>query len=70
MEQCFYCGMIYHPMPVYVKDPVVKNDKPEKIHVCHFDYDPDTKDIVVNFTCRNKAKRDGYKLRKDLTPTR
>lgn len=70
MEKCFYCGMIYHPMPVYVKDPTVKNEKPEKITVCHFNLDPDTGDIEVNHICRNHAEKDGYTFRKDLTPTR
>jgi hypothetical protein len=70
MDECYYCGMQYHPMPVYTKMKNVVSDLPARINVCHLNIDPDSGDIVENHDCREEAKKDGYEFRKDLTPSR
>lgn len=70
MEQCYYCGFQYHPMPVYTRIGAA----PHRIHVCHLrviekadgeiEVDPNYRE------CAEKAEADGYVFRPDLTPSR
>lgn len=66
MDTCHYCGRRYHPMPVYTVPGA-------RIHVCHHKIvvDPKTNEIdFVDTECRERAEKEGYTYRRDLTPRR
>jgi len=76
MEECYYCGMKYHPMPVFtlmVGASATHEDcrrKPARINVCHLRV-TDAGELDQNWTeCFDKAAADGFEYRRDLTPTR
>ena len=65
MDKCHYCGMQYHPMPVYTRPG-------SRIHVCHFkvEENEDGEFDFVDTDCREQAELEGYVYRRDLTPRR
>ena len=63
MEKCHYCGYEYHPMLRATKGGKL-------ICVCEFYYDEDLEKLITKEECKKKAIADGYKLRRDLTPSR
>jgi len=67
MEKCEYCGIVYHPMTVYV----MNSASPRRGHVIHVCSDVIKKAINQPETeCYLKAESDGYIKRVDLTPKR
>uniref|UniRef100_A0A6M3JLT6 Uncharacterized protein n=1 Tax=viral metagenome TaxID=1070528 RepID=A0A6M3JLT6_9ZZZZ len=64
---CHYCGIEYHPMPHYAR---VVDEMTEHICVCHGYLDIEGEGWVPTTTCRGRAEADGYRFRRDLTPTR
>ena len=72
---CFYCGLEYHPMCVFILEARLNPDnKPRQIWACEytftFDLDGNIKNMEHGSLCFDKAIRDGYKARRDLTPSR
>lgn len=69
-ETCYYCGFSYHPMlRATLKANEHDGEKPAMIYVCEIGYDEDGS-IEVHDRCKENAVADGYKLRRDLTPSR
>jgi hypothetical protein len=66
MEKCHYCGIQYHPMPVWI-------NRVTRIHVCTIRIVLDgnnAPDVLPNYECEKKAIADGFTKRLDLTPKR
>lgn len=85
MEECYFCGQKYHPMPLWEMDTDVFAERqrreeagePWRIHVCNIRYEivqneDGTQDFKfeVHEQCENKARAAGYRQRLDLTPKR
>ncbi len=75
MDECYFCGFQYHPMPVYTLGPGADiraedgNVKPYRIRVCHIGTDSEGNSVTAQ-ECRQQAEKLGYVYRRDLTPTR
>lgn len=66
IDRCAYCGIGYHPMPVYT-------NYNGRIWVCHYRFYDERSgefDFHEVFECRKKAEAHGYQFRQDLTPRR
>lgn len=69
MEKCFYCGMVYHPMDVYLSSLGRGSDRRYICSIRLVGQGAQTK-VVPHEECKRKAEADGYAFRRDLTPTR
>lgn len=65
VETCYYCGAQYHPMPRYTKGGQLR-------YVCsgHYAIREDGEPEWVETDCRQRAEKDGFTYRPDLTPER
>lgn len=68
IDTCEYCGVKYHPMPVWAHE-----EKYGRIYVHHIRWvEDDNGDLIIyeDRGCEAKAIADGYVKRMDLTPKR
>ncbi len=67
IDTCHYCGLKYHPMPVWTrKRGVPYDDKPARIQVCNIRIDGQM-NVSAWDGCQEKARAEGYEFRRDLT---
>jgi hypothetical protein len=74
-DVCYYCGQQYHPQLICTLGSGISGvDKPATIWVCEYDFKFDDQGefqgLDARKECKEKAELDGYKQRRDLTPTR